>query len=173
MFTVNSLKQIYAFIKLAIFVLILTACSGSENIGPSAWPSLGDSCAWMNIDIARLTPANSEGLLVELDPFFSAQMPFDFYLPAPGAQLQDRNLRNGIEHHHYPHLMVVGHYFGSGTHVYFLPEDKVFYLWGDDYMDHSDGMVGPFLGDPRKELRMAASPVELLPEMVVMAENCE
>jgi len=127
----------------------------------------------MDIQTTQLTPASTSTERLYLDPYYSARTPLDFYVDDPAKSLNERELRANVEHHVYPHMTVQGHYFGTGTHVFYLPNDGSFYLWGDDYMSHFDGVVGPFAGDPRTELLRAASPSLMLPDYVNADESCD
>ncbi len=142
----------------ALLVLILVyALVKSELL--LGWPLIGGPCRRMDIDTSLLEPAISSNDNVELDPYYSDKIPTLFYRDTSyGAWPDNRqNLRENVMLHVYPYLTVEGHYFGTGTYVYYLEAEELFYLWGNDFMDHKDGMVGPFVGDPRKELRRVAS----------------
>ncbi len=52
--------------------------------------------------------------------------------------------------------MQVNRYRATGTYVYYLPKQNVFYLYGDCGMNHFDGVAGPFAGDPRLVLKKLA-----------------
>ena len=153
--------------------LLLNGCINSQESTAVSWPLLGSPCNWMDIETSQLTPANTSGGLLDLDPYFSSQTPDAFFVDDPLKSLNERELRSDVELHIYSHLTVEGHYFGTGTHVFYLPEDRLFYLWGDDYMSHFDGMVGPFAGDPPMELSVAASPSSWQPGDASMEGSCE
>ncbi len=153
--------------------LLLTGCINSQESTAVSWPSLGSPCNWMNVDTSQLTPANTSGRLVHLDPYFSSETPDAFFVGNPLKSLYERELHANVELQIYPHLTVEGHYFGTGTHVFYLPEDGLYYLWGDDYMSHFDGMVGPFTGNPRLELSAAASPSSWQPRDASVEGSCE
>lgn len=65
-------------------------------------------------------------------------------------------LRDGVIKYH-TCFTVSGHYL-SGADVYYLPKEKVFFLDGQCTMNHLDGVVGPFVGDPRIILPRVAVP---------------
>lgn len=172
-FPIPNYPRVRQFIFFAITCFFLMSCSTSRESPADSWPLIGNPCSWMNIETGQLTPANTSSKTVNLDPYYSSQTPNDFYIDDPLKSMNERELRADVELHVYPHMTVEGHYFGTGTHVFYLPNDGLFYLWGDDYMSHFDGMVGPFSGDPRIELARAASPASWLPDYVIEEENCE
>ena len=172
-FSIASRSSVHHLLFLVIACFFLKGCITLHESPADSWPSLGSPCNWMDIETAQLTPANTSSTLVNLDPYYSAQTPNDLYVDDPLESLNERELRADVELHVYPHMTVEGHYFGTGTHVYYLPDDGLFYLWGDDYMSHFDGMVGPFAGDPRMELARAASPSLRLPDYVIAEGTCE
>jgi hypothetical protein len=123
------------------------------------WPPMGGPCRRMDIDTSLLEPAEWLADNVELDPYYSREIPTRFYVDTSYGAWPDnrKNLRENVILHIYPYLSVEGHYFFyPGTYVYYLEEEEIFYLWGSCVMNHGDGMVGPFVGDPRKELRRVA-----------------
>ncbi len=65
-------------------------------------------------------------------------------------------LRSEVMMHHYPDVLVNGHNRRTGTYVFFLPKQEIFYLWGDCHMSHGDAVIGPFIGDPRVVLKKLA-----------------
>ena len=124
------------------------------------WPLIGGPCRRMDIDTSLLEPAILSDDNVELDPYNSYEIPTRFYISTAYGDWPDNrnNLRKNVTLHIYRYLTVEGHYlFYPGTYVYYLEEEELFYLWGSCVMNHGDGMVGPFVGDPRKELRRVAS----------------
>ena len=172
-FPVSSRPSVLQLLILVIAGFLLKGCIIPQETPLGSWPSLGSPCNWMDIETELLTAAKTRSKSINLDPYYSSQTPNDFYVDDPLKSLNERELRADVELHVYPHMTVEGHYFGTGTHVFYLPEDGLFYLWGDDYMSHFDGMVGPFSGDPRIELARAASPASWLPDYVIEEENCE
>jgi hypothetical protein len=62
-------------------------------------------------------------------------------------------LRSDVIMHHYPRVLVGGQGRITGTYVFFLPAQNVFFLWGDCAMNHVDPVLGPFAGDPRSVLK--------------------
>jgi hypothetical protein len=94
---------------------------------------------------------------VYTDPYFSPETPWHFYEQVEYPSLDAGIVRSGVISHHYRYMTVADHYQGTGTYVYYLPRESIFYLWGDDFMGHHDGMVGPFQGDPRIILPKAGS----------------
>ncbi len=115
------------------------------------WPSLGTMCEWVDVHTIQLANGHEISRPQELQPYNSLQHPGEFYVSEGELQL-------GVVMHHYPYMTVMGHYFASGTYVYYLPDDNEFYLWGDDWMSHLDGMVGPFLGNPTLLIPEAVEP---------------
>jgi len=112
----------------------------------------------MDIDTNLLKPAEGFADYIELDPYNSREWPTRFYVDTSHGAWPDnrRNLRENVILHIYPYLTVKGHYLYPGSYVYYLEEEDIFFLWGSCIMNHYDGMVGPFVGDPRKELRRVA-----------------
>jgi hypothetical protein len=124
--------------------MILASCRAADS-ADSGWPSLQG-----NIDSRQLpTPSVLSGP-VQIDPYGSRLSPAQFYEELTSlSELRTGKLLSGVVMHQYPEVTVGGHFFGTGTYVYYLPDENVFYLFGDDYMDHIDGVIGPFTGDPR------------------------
>ena len=117
---------------------------------------------WFNIDLGKLEkttlPSNplalqrcgstAEGCILYVSDFFSERA---------GIYGKKRDvLRPGVMMHHYPYILSGGHGRITGTDVFFLPKEKVFYLWGDCVMNHMDVLFGPFAGDPRVVLKKLA-----------------
>ena len=74
----------------------------------------------------------------------------------PGINVNGLFNRQKAMMHHYPYILSGGHGLTTGTDVFFLPKEKVFYLWGDCGMNHMDILFGPFAGDPRVALKKLA-----------------
>jgi hypothetical protein len=72
------------------------------------------------------------------------------------SSLKESILRPGITMHHYPGVLFGRHHLSSGTYVFYLPKQKVFYLYGDCAMGHADLVQGPYAGDPRVVLKKLA-----------------
>ena len=76
--------------------------------------------------------------------------------PSVAKSIEKSTLRPGVMMHHYREVLVNGHYRATGTYVFFLTKQGVFYLWGDCFMNHWDSAVGPLAGDPRVVLKKLA-----------------
>ena len=113
------------------------------------WPALGSATEAIDIDPSLLPAAGSAGTATYADPFYAPELPWQFYETVDFADVENGTLRPGVVSHHYPHVTVAGHYRATGTYVFYVVEEALFYLWGDDMAGHIDGMVGPFQGDPR------------------------
>src|SRR6185436_14059208 len=79
----------------------------------------------------------------------------DFFSEWKG-RINESTLRSDVFMHHYPHALFDWHYLTTGTYVFYLPKQNVFYFWGDCSMDHADEVSGPFAGDPRVVLKKLA-----------------
>ena len=154
----NNTKPGPRRIALLVWVLMVGCTSRTVADARIEWPPLGAACAWVNVDLSLLDPAREIASVRSLDPSRSGELPIAFYEEWSSANPESGELRPGIIMHHYETMTVAGHYFATGTYVYYLERDGVFYLWGDDMMGHFDGMVGPFSGDPRRMLPGATSP---------------
>lgn len=153
--------------KKRILLIILTAVllfiSGYALIKSGillGWLPIGGPCRRMDIDTSLLKPAEGFADYVELDPYYSREWPTRFYVDTSHGAWPDnrKNLRENVILHIYPYLTVESHYLYPGSYVYYLEEEDIFFLWGSCIMNHGDGMVGPFVGDPRKELRRVVLP---------------
>lgn len=161
------------FLTLALFPV---AASGQKkDLTDEAWPPLppvnGKTFivtetrppnTWFSIDLTKLekTTLMSNPLAVErCDSNFEVCVlrVSDFFSERAGIYGKKQDvLRPGVLMHHYPYILAGGHGRGSGTDVFFLPKENVFYLWGDCGMNHSDVLFGPFAGDPRVVLKKLA-----------------
>ena len=82
------------------------------------------------------------------------------------SHIEKSILRPDVMMRHYPNALVGDalsrhdsfrlHHRYTGTYVFYLPRQNVFYLWGDCGMSHFDGVSGPFEGDPRLVLKKLA-----------------
>ena len=144
-------KWIVIFLLFVSLSISLFFYSERTRCPTANWPSIDRGEDAKNLDPSRLSPAS---VTTEINPYGSILQPFDFYV---NGDFLTGQLRPGVMSHHYGNITVAGHYHGSGTYVYYLPDEDAFYLWGDDYMGHIDGMVGPFRGDPRCILPQAIS----------------
>ena len=138
----------------------LVQCSSDQT---PEWPVLGNKSRRFDINPGLLQAVISGNMPAYTDPFSSAEMPWQLYEQLEYPNLDEGSLRSDVMSHHYRYVTVAGHYHGTGTYIYYLPRENVFYLWGDDFMGHHDGMVGPFIGDPRIILPEAGSLVPTPP----------
>jgi hypothetical protein len=162
-----------ALLSLAIFPAV--ASGQRKDSTDQAWPPLPPVNnkkfivleaqlwdTWFSIDLGKLEKttlmsnplsvqrcgSTLEGCILDVSDFFSERA---------GIHGKKRDvLRLGVMMHHYPYILTGGHGRGSGTYVFFLPKEKVFYLWGDCGMNHADVVFGPFAGDPRLVLKKLA-----------------
>ena len=144
------------FVALAALIIGLGLVQCSSNPTPE-WPILGNGSRRFDIDPDLLQLVVSDHTPAYTDPYFSPEMPWQFYEQVEYSKLDAGIVRSDVISHHYRYMTVAGHYHGTGTYIYYLPRENIFYLWGDDYMGHHDGMVGPFQGDPRIILPEAGS----------------
>lgn len=154
------LHKWFFYTAIAALSLLLSGCILSRSHLKIGWPILGRPCKPMDIDTSLLRTSETAGIDVELDPYYSQQFhPLRFYQDNEIVTWPPNrdNLREDVILHIYSDLSVEEHFFPSGTYVYYLYEDEIFYLWGYDFANHTDGMVGPFLGDPREELPQSSS----------------
>ncbi len=135
--------------------LLVAGCGGGA--GGADWPELGTEADPVDVDPRVLEPA-VDPIRVPLDPASAFERPWDFFTEVDVPDVEGGTLREGMEVHRYPNLTVAGHYRGTGTYVFHDTDASAFYLWGDDFAGHFDGMVGPFAGDPREVLPAVAVP---------------
>jgi hypothetical protein len=147
---------------LAAFIAALGPVQCSSNQTPE-WPVLGTESQRFDIDPGLLQTVVSGNAPAFTDPYFSPEMPWQFYEQVDYPNLEAGIVRSDVILRQYRHVTVAGHYHGTGTYVYYLPRENIFYLWGDDFMGHHDGMVGPFRGEPRIILPEAGSLVPTSP----------
>jgi len=148
--------RISALLPLAASLFLVASCQ-SYSTTTLEWPPLGSDDALFKLDPQLLPTPEAPDLQTYTDPYFSPLTPEQFYQELPYPDLDNGALLPGVIMHHYRYVTVAGHYFATGTYVYFLPTESLFYLYGDDHMGHHDGMVGPFAGDPRIILPGAGS----------------
>jgi hypothetical protein len=166
-------QQIIALLALAGFMLLPTQLKAQDkDPGDKTWPYLGGAerliderrprfiieseklkVVWNTnpLGITRCDPS-SQGCFVRLGDFFSE----------PKGRIEESVLRPGIIMHHYPQVLFERHHSSTGTYVFYLPKQKLFYLWGDCGMGHADLVQGPFAGDPRSVLKKLAEPPDAL-----------
>ncbi|MGI8897905.1 MAG: hypothetical protein ACR2IB_05870 [Pyrinomonadaceae bacterium] len=161
-------QQVITVLALSGFILLPIQVKGQDkDSSDKTWPSLGSAektidegrprfiIEHQKLEIARnvsnplgVTRCNpsSEGCFVWLGDFFSELK----------GSMKENILRPGIMMHHYPQALFERHYRSTGTYVFYLPKQKVFYLWGDCGMGHADLVAGPYAGDPRSVLKKLA-----------------
>jgi hypothetical protein len=131
-------------------------CASVETA--EAWPDLGNaSIAFERLQAADPTATQKpEGRMLGLDRI-------------PGWTPQSRTIHPdsrtftfdipGIDVHHYATVTVcrygLGQYNTWGMYVFQDAQRDRFFLWSDCGMSHLDQVLGPFRGDPRRELRSA------------------
>lgn len=90
------------------------------------------------------------------DPYRRRLLAYLYTVSVVPGRIPLFKLRAGVIKYH-TCFTVSGHYL-EGTDVYYLPKEKVFFLNGGCAMNHFDGVVGPFVGDPRVILPKVAVP---------------
>ncbi|MDH3261406.1 MAG: hypothetical protein OEM81_05325 [Acidimicrobiia bacterium] len=144
--------------KTRVLLPVLVASFGLAHCtSPQAsdWPTLGSETGVVDIDPRLIQAAGSAENPSYTDPFSSPELPWQFFDTVDFADVENGTLRPGVMSHHYPHVTVAGHYLATGTYIFHVAEEDLFYMWGDDLAGHFDGMVGPFRGDPRVVLSQA------------------
>jgi hypothetical protein len=170
-------QQVIAVLALAGFILLPIQVKGQDkDSSDKTWPSLGSAektmpssakqrwgderrprflIEYQKLEVARNVSnplgitrcdPSSEGCFVWLGDFFSELK----------GSMKESILRPGVMMHHYPQVLFERHHRTTGTYVFYLPKQKVFYLWGDCMMGHGDLVQGPFAGDPRQVLKKLA-----------------
>jgi hypothetical protein len=156
-------QQILIVLAWSCFISLSVHVKGQDKDSRDpTWPSLGSAEKQIDeaqprflLESPKLEPAKNvsnplgvtrcwpgrEGCVVwiRVDDFFSLWK----------GTIKTSTLRADVLMHHYPRALVDSHYISTGTYVFYLPKQKVFYLWGDCGMDHADELAGPFAGDPR------------------------
>jgi hypothetical protein len=163
-------------LALTIFTLAIQVNGQDKDSSDKTWPSLVSAEKQIDeaqprflLESPQLQPAQNtsnplgvtrcrpgaDGCIVwiRVDDFFSEWK----------GTIKASTLRADVMMHHYPQVLFDGHYVSTGTYVFYLPKQKVFYLWGDCAMGHADELAGPFSGDPRFILKkLAADPESLV-----------
>ena len=147
-------RKIFFCLAALISAFGLVQCSSDPT---PEWPILGNENRRFDIDPGLLQLVVSDHTPAYTDPYFSPEMPWQFYEQVEYPNLDTGIVRSDVISHHYRYVTVAGHYHGTGTYIYYLSRENIFFLWGDDFMGHHDGMVGPFQGDPRIILPEAGS----------------
>lgn len=172
--------------SLALFCFLLSpfqAIGQDKDSSDKAWPSLGGDEKIINkdrpgfiIDPRKLDLAQnvSNPLSVTRCPPSSkpcvvSLLVSDFFSELKGIDpslIEKSILRPDVMMRHYPNALVGdalssdgplwSHHSYTGTYVFYLPRQNVFYLWGDCGISHFDVVRGPFAGDPRLMLKKLA-----------------
>jgi hypothetical protein len=170
-------QRVIAVLALSGFILLPSQFKGQHKVSSDkTWPSLGSAekaiderrprfiIEYQKLKVARdlanplgitRCDPSSEGCFVLLADFFSELK----------GGVKESTLRPGIMMHHYSQVLFEGHHLSTGTHVFYLPKQKVFYLWGDCGMGHADLVQGPFAGDPRLVLKKLAGAPDALAQL--------
>lgn len=166
--------HVVALLALSGLLLLPTQLKGQDkDSSDKTWPSLGTTEKVMNreplrfiIDSRKLQRAPDKST-----PSWAprcATSPFDcaawfqavnFFSEWKG-DIRRSTLRSDVIMHHYPYVLVDGHFRSSGTYVFYIPAREIFYLWGDCAMGHGDLGQGPFVGDPRPVFKELAEDPE-------------
>jgi hypothetical protein len=188
------MRQLIAVLALSSIVFLASQTKGQDkDTSDQGWPSLGNAEKSIHeewprfiieqhklelaqnvsnpLAVTRCRPS-PEGCIpwVRLDDFFSELKGERKESFLREVEAHSRTLRPGVMMHHYPHALFERHYRGTGTYVFYLPQQNVFYLWGDCAMDHGDEVAGPYAGDPRllfKKLAEDPDSVAQLGELIV------
>ena len=130
-----------------------TATAPLTSDPPVAWPVLGTSEEEYTLSLAGLGYGGGEPIEVE------------FAVPADEAQIRsllfgEGGLAPGVVRARYPYLTMLGPIRGtsSGVTVFFIEDEATFYLLEDHMMGHMDPIIGPFDGDPRRQLAIHSAP---------------
>jgi hypothetical protein len=173
-------QHVISVLALSVFIFLPIQVKGQDkDSSDKPWPSLGSSEKAIDegrprfiiehqklelaknvsnpLGVTRCIPS-SEGckVWVQLGDFFSelkGSRKESFFREVEAGS---RILHPDVMMHHYPHALFEGHYRSTGTYVFYLPKQKVFYLWGDCVMGHADEVAGPYAGDPRLVLKKLA-----------------
>jgi hypothetical protein len=165
-------QHVLPLLALSGFLLLAVQVNGQDqDSSDKAWPSLGSSEQGSSeqflyddrprfmIESHKLKPAPDKSIpewLRHCPPSTDGCVWWiragDFFSEWKG-DMRRSTLRPGVVMHHYPYASFDGHFRGTGTYVFYLPERQIFYLWGDCHMGHADLGQGPFAGDPRVVLK--------------------
>ena len=159
-------QQVLTVLALSGLILLPMLVKGQDKAASDkAWPALGsekiinEGRPRFMVESQKLERAGNVSnplavtrCLPSSDPCIVWMGVADFFSEWKGS-VKESNLRPDVIMHHYPHALLDGHYRGTGTYVFYLPKQKVFYLWGDCAMGHADELAGPFAGDPRLVLK--------------------
>ena len=169
-------------IALALFFFVslpLQVQGQDQHSDDKAWPALGETGKIISRDQPRFiidsrtfekAPNTSNPLSVTRcrptpDGCVAWIWAMDFFTEWKG-QIKESIMRPDVMMKHYPDALfgksavegghVWPHFHATGTYVFYLPKQNLFYLWGDCFVNHYDEMGGPFVGDPRLVLKKLA-----------------
>jgi hypothetical protein len=172
-------EQVIASLALLCFLLSpFQAIGQDKDSSDKAWPSLGGDEKIINkdqpgfiidpqkLDLAQnvSNPLSVTRCLPSSEPCVVLHSVSYFFSELKGIApflIEKSILRPDVMMRHYPDALVGDgslwlHHRYTGTYVFYLPRQNVFYLWGDCGMNHSDEVRGPFAGDPRLVLKKLA-----------------
>ena len=170
--TLLSLRRVW-LVSIVILLAFISAAASIQK--EDYWQKhLGseDHIAYLILDKLRTTP----------DVDWTRGLTFDVFKPALSTFYEKFNwapndcwagsvLKNGVKAYCLPHARLGKHYRSphdptvdsfsgigacAGLYVWHIPRENRFYLWGICW--NAPGVLGPFLGDPRIELRQAVKP---------------
>ena len=146
-----------------------------KDSSDKAWPSLGsseDQSRFIRVDRPRFIIESSklQQAPVERSPSWvprcatssdgCVHIRLGHFFSEWKGSVERSTLRPGLIMHHYAYALFDFHFQSTGTYVFYLPEQKIFYLWGDCGMGHADVGQGPYAGDPRVVLKKLAQDPE-------------
>ncbi|MDH3730790.1 MAG: hypothetical protein OES13_06675 [Acidimicrobiia bacterium] len=131
--------------SLALLSLALVQCTSAE---PPEWPELGSQEQRLVVDLGQLEAVPG---VTQFDPHAAPGVDVDLF--------DEGELVPGVVRQRYESVTVGGFNVPSaGTDVFYVPDEKQFYLFEDHMAGHLDWYIGPFAGDPRLVLKEAVGP---------------
>ena len=169
MYKNTEMRHVIAALALAAFILSPIQVKGQDkDTSDKTWPSLVGSEktiveGWprfiiqhQKLEVSKVSNPLSVTRCLTTTPPCIVRIRVDDFFSEWKGRIDDSTLRPGVLMHHYPQVLFDWHYRATGTYVFYLSKQKVFYLWGDCVMDHRDEVWGPFAGDPRVILKKLA-----------------
>jgi len=165
----TEMRHVIAVLALAAFILSPIPVKGQDkDSSDKTWPALGSTekaivdgrprfiIERRKLEIANVSNPLSVTRCLSSTPPCIVRIRVDDFFSEWKGRIDKSTLRPDVLMHHYPHALFDWHYLVTGTYVFYLPKQNVFYLWGDCGMDHADELSGPFAGDPRVVLKKLA-----------------
>ena len=161
----ETMTRIIRNVLLLILVASVLEASGKQPFADLRWPQLGSKSRVASVSTSRLRRlAEKETQRIGRSWGHRAQFGQRVsYVVLPQMLTRTVNgqrvLKDGVEWASYSNLRVDGHN-PDGTEVFYLSNERVYWLYGREWGGQPGRFDGPFQGDPRLELRRAYKPMK-------------